>query len=524
MSKLANLLILSFLFSLSSCMEESIENVIVEKNSEELVDPLEKLKIDSKKQHLSEEDAKNVALLFTKQSGTITKSLEDKSISAVITCTDAEKTPLLYISNFNDDAGFVIVSATKNYYPILAYSDEGNFTVDTSSMAGLWIKAMEKEISWRIKNDDTTCTPHWSAYETGDNNIVTRSIIPDYQNIMWWRDELIHDIKYTNKYPPRRIGDYHEYGDFDGDSFCNMDEARGIFGSTAEILNSLSSQLSNLGYDPNVILFHIKNFSERIEQAPLLSTYWDQDSPYNRNCPDNSVAGCVPVAIGQILNYHRWPTHYITWSQMNSDPDAGAARLLGKIGAQIGMVYGSEESYPRFWDPLDFSDLSHAKKFFRENQYTVSKDSPYGKFHIVSQSILNGNPVYMEGTQELFSFLGIRIPSFTAHAWVCDGYTSFTISNVFVDAYYPTRPNPGDNVPLEWNPYERDYSTSLNMYNGYAWKYFHMNWGWGIRSEYNSNDGSRSKNNGWFLNGDISQLDGVDYTVLYRYVTAIPNR
>lgn len=40
----------------------------------------------------------------------------------------------MYVINFADDAGFVVVSATKKYEPILAFSDKGNFNVNDENM------------------------------------------------------------------------------------------------------------------------------------------------------------------------------------------------------------------------------------------------------------------------------------------------------------------------------------------------------------------------------------------------------
>ncbi len=50
------------------------------------------------------------------------------------------------------------------------------------------------------------------------------------------------------------------------------------------------------------------------EVAPLVTTKWDQDEPYNGLCPvfNGSVrclTGCVATALAQILNYHRTPQH-----------------------------------------------------------------------------------------------------------------------------------------------------------------------------------------------------------------------
>lgn len=43
--------------------------------------------------------------------------------------------------------------------------------------------------------------------------------------------------------------------------------------------------------------------------APLLKTQWGQGAPFNGKCPSNgkktTLAGCVPVALAQVLNYYR---------------------------------------------------------------------------------------------------------------------------------------------------------------------------------------------------------------------------
>lgn len=43
--------------------------------------------------------------------------------------------------------------------------------------------------------------------------------------------------------------------------------------------------------------------------APLIKTQWGQGAPFNGKCPSNgkqtTLAGCVPVALAQVLNYYR---------------------------------------------------------------------------------------------------------------------------------------------------------------------------------------------------------------------------
>ncbi len=45
--------------------------------------------------------------------------------------------------------------------------------------------------------------------------------------------------------------------------------------------------------------------------APMVSTRWNQDSPYNYSCPvvngSKSMTGCVATAAAQVMKYHNYP-------------------------------------------------------------------------------------------------------------------------------------------------------------------------------------------------------------------------
>lgn len=43
------------------------------------------------------------------------------------------------------------------------------------------------------------------------------------------------------------------------------------------------------------------------ELEPLIKTQWEQSSPFNNYCPANCPAGCVAIAMAQVMNYHQWP-------------------------------------------------------------------------------------------------------------------------------------------------------------------------------------------------------------------------
>ena len=50
---------------------------------------------------------------------------------------------------------------------------------------------------------------------------------------------------------------------------------------------------------------------DREDIAPLLTTLWNQNEPYNLLCPEyegeKCPAGCVATAVAQVMRYHRWP-------------------------------------------------------------------------------------------------------------------------------------------------------------------------------------------------------------------------
>lgn len=111
--------------------------------------------------------------------------------------------------------------------------------------------------------------------------------------------------------------------------------------------------------------------------APLVTTRWNQSSPYNDKCPQvngyRCVTGCVATAMAQAMKYHNWPaqgegSHSYTWrnSTLSMDfstitfdwdnmldtygSDATAAQkdavatLMNACGISVDMNYGTGAS------------------------------------------------------------------------------------------------------------------------------------------------------------------------------------
>lgn len=46
---------------------------------------------------------------------------------------------------------------------------------------------------------------------------------------------------------------------------------------------------------------------------PMLTTKWHQQSPFSDRTPGNYPAGCVAIAVAQIMAYHEYPRDYCNW-------------------------------------------------------------------------------------------------------------------------------------------------------------------------------------------------------------------
>lgn len=61
-----------------------------------------------------------------------------KTVKDIKTVYGEDNTPSMYIINY-EGGGFVIVGATKNYYPILAYSDTNSINIEKLSRVAFYL-------------------------------------------------------------------------------------------------------------------------------------------------------------------------------------------------------------------------------------------------------------------------------------------------------------------------------------------------------------------------------------------------
>ena len=184
-----------------------------------------------------------------------------------------------------------------------------------------------------------------------------------------------------------------------------------------------------------------------VQVGPLITTKWGLDSPYNDSCPGNFQAGCVAIAMSQIVKYHAHPARgtgttpaYYTRSRniymppVNLEVDyhfnemgdakpltatekANVARLIYHCGVSIEMDYGVGSS-------------SGSGAFSEEVPVALSTYFGYGNSLFIFQETSNidwdatlrreldaGRPVYYAGYS-----VNSNGEATSGHAFVCDGY------------------------------------------------------------------------------------------------------
>jgi Peptidase C10 family len=222
----------------------------------------------------------------------------------------------------------------------------------------------------------------------------------------------------------------------------------------------------------------------------MLSTLWDQGNGYNdqltnSSCPNTGTrtngrvwAGCVPVAVAQVMRYWQYPNSY-NWSQMlqfQGTPET--ARLIKDLGlgANLNVSYACDGSY---------AYTSDVPKTFENFGYPKPSYSPYNYFTVKSD--LNSNrPVILSGGSKGKWWIFNSYED--GHCWVTDGFQE--------DMYYTCQLDP--NTPGQY----------IEQYAGYYDARLYMNWGW---------NGSW---NGWYSSTNFT-AGGFNFNYLPKMVTNI---
>ena len=122
--------------------------------------------------------------------------------------------------------------------------------------------------------------------------------------------------------------------------------------------------------------------------APLLTTTWGQDNPYNGMTPElegqHTRTGCVATAMAQIMNYHKWPdtgigAHSYYWTAGPSTLKWPTTKFYEHTYAWVGKE-GIDEPMANSYDDTSYSDQNPSMVAVAQLMYDcgVAVDMDYG--------------------------------------------------------------------------------------------------------------------------------------------------
>lgn len=198
--------------------------------------------------------------------------------------------------------------------------------------------------------------------------------------------------------------------------------------------------------------------------APLVTTRWNQDAPYNDQCPQlkangpRCYAGCVAVSMAQVMKYHNYPE---VGEGLLSNTDKGRPSLLNL------------STHPIDWDNM--------LNVYSKGDYTQEQgDAVAFLMKACGYSVNMNYGTSASGTSGMN--IGPALRDNFNYDQNCRGeYRCPYSTNEWAAKVYDNLKNVGPLVINGQSPFDGGHSFVCDGYDGNG--YFHINWGWGGYSD-----------------------------------------
>ena len=203
--------------------------------------------------------------------------------------------------------------------------------------------------------------------------------------------------------------------------------------------------------------------SKLFDVEPFIKTQWNQSSPYNDDCPSHYPAGCVAIAMAQVMNYYQWPDRGVgsrngydfskrtwDWNKMltqysenvySVETAKEVSTLVRYLGASVNMDYAPDGSGATSYEMIkslhDYWKYDDGMSFASRDNYS---DGMWEE--LIFNEISQHRPVLYEG-----------------HSRKPQTQKSFDLQSII----------PGDEIG----------GGHVFILDGYKQGLFHVNWGWG---------------------------------------------
>ena len=459
-------LAIATLFSCNNLEEQSYDVVQVKVTQEDNL-------IERNILNLSSVDASKLAKQFSineYEGGSRTAS--DVAIKDIQTIASDTGEPLMYVVNYANNKGFTVISATKNYAPVLAYSDEGYLNVnDASFTENIFIDEyktyIESVVGLECDSLRQKYAIDWSFYEKKSEAVNSRA----YTDAQIQQELANASTYYTNQgYEVHSLGAAPYLIPATGSQSAE-DRANGFI---RDICDHTPSQYDCM----DVTLLLVKRTYQ--QHGPYIQDTWNQFPPYNTDS-ENNYAGCSTIAVAKVMNYHQWPVwSNINWNNIREDLVYTLNTDEWNFFSKLRKEMNANESKPTE-TIIENEDMVN---FLNSNGYHATL-LDYPGHQSVGEQIIAGLPVIMRGNKSQTA----------GHAWVCDGYKYHTIQYA---AYMIDR----DFHEYTFFPGMTDYSLH----------YLHMSWGAELEDPEQA----------WYYQDDLPSP--INYTIARKIITAIPNK
>ena len=365
-----------------------------------------------------------------------------------------------HVINFGNDQGFMVVSATKQFQPVIAYSDNGSFDIDNLPEG---VEVWKDNIVSFISSPETLDPDSIKAFRQMWRQFEKQSFAPN-------QSRAEGD---GHGYIPQADWDYihsiikAQHMEWSGLQYevYTLDELEQVMPERYEQYNDLARSSIWVEYEEGYkdLTLVVFKYTSNVTGGYMLKSRWHQFGNFNQSYqiaynPEHTLsgpaaAGCGPVALGQIFYYHKYP-YNLNWNDMdpytaNKTTSDFLYSIALAANADFGL-YATSVNQNGIRNALNTFNYTYS---FDNNTSTVRRNA--------SSSLDNKYPVFVAT---------VKTGESVGHAWVLDGYQVY---------------NNHDEVEV-WScrdkrRFEPIYSESTQS----SYAFYHVNWGWDEKGTYN---------------------------------------
>ena len=288
-----------------------------------------------------------------------------------IIINDTYGIPAIYVYNFDNQGGFIFVSADYQMKPLQAFIERGEYKANAALPEGL--------------------------------NMWLNKTISNFELV---RQGLYDNLKIA------------------ASAWKNYFILNGNYSITGNRLSTLSGP-PPIPPDP----CNPPSDPKSVSNGPLLPVTWGQKCTYNELCDlshsyscDTSstcfnsrpMTGCAATSVAQIIRYFKFPVNAYGYTTMpNNSGDTAVQRLMSDIGVSENMNYGCNSTSYRY----SVVPAIKNKFGFSSANYWAYGETDFDSYSEIEDNLITHNwPVIFQG-QDF---------NYGAHQWVCDGCTETT--------------------------------------------------------------------------------------------------